>query len=112
MTDDVSATARFEEALRRSVDETFELRLFVVGATPASRRAIANITAICTKYLAGRHTLEVIDIYQRPELAAEEDILGVPTLIRIRPEPVVRIVGDLSDERRVLAGLDLRAPDD
>lgn len=111
MTDDASTTARFEQALRESADEPYVLRLYVVGATPASRRAISNLTAICAKYLEGRYELEVVDIYQRPAQAAEDDVLGVPTLIRLRPEPVIRVIGDLSDEQRVVVGLDLRACD-
>ena len=83
------------------------LRLYVVGATPASQRAIANLTALCEQHLPGRHTLEVIDIYQRPDVATDAQIIAAPTLVRLLPEPVVRIVGDLSDRLKVLAGLDI-----
>ena len=105
--DDVSATQRFEEALRRSDQQHFVLRLYVAGATAASRRAIANLTAICQRHLQGRYSLEVIDISKRPSLAAGEQIIAAPTLIRLLPEPIARVVGDLSDEHKVLVGLDL-----
>jgi circadian clock protein KaiB len=112
MSEDTSATERFEEALRRSATDKYVLRLYVVGATPASQRSIANLTSFCEKHLDGRYTLDVIDIYQRPALAADEQILAAPTLIRVLPEPLARLVGDLSDESRVLVGLDLRPPDE
>jgi circadian clock protein KaiB len=105
---DPSATDRFEAALSRRDREQYVLCLYVVGATPASRRAITNLTRICEQYIAGRYTLDVVDIYQHPEIAEREQIFAAPTLIRLRPEPSARIVGDLSDEPKVLAGLDLR----
>lgn len=105
---DPSATERFEAALAAAGEQSFVLRLYVAGATPRSRRAIASLTEICEQQLHGRYALEVIDIYQRPQLAAEEQIVAAPTLVRLLPEPVARVVGDLSDETRVLVGLDLR----
>ena len=84
------------------------LRLYVTGMTPRSRRAIENIKSICQEYLKGRYDLEVIDIYQRPYLAKDEQIIAAPTLIRKLPSPLRRFVGDLSDRPRVLVGLDLR----
>jgi circadian clock protein KaiB len=85
----------------------YELRLYVLGATPPSRRARANLESLCANELAGRCRLEVIDVYQHPERAAEDQVLAVPTLIRTRPLPVRRLVGDMSDEASVRAGLDL-----
>lgn len=106
-----STTNRFEKALAQRDQQKYVLRLYVVGATPASQRAIANITRVCEEHLAGRYTLDVIDLYQRPELAAGEQILAVPTLVRVLPEPLARVVGDLSDLNQVLVGLDLISPD-
>jgi circadian clock protein KaiB len=88
-------------------NETYVLRLYVTGQTPRSLRAIENIKRICEKHLSGRYDLEVIDIYQRPSLAAGERIIAVPTLVKSLPAPIRRFVGDLSDTEKVLFGLDL-----
>ena len=85
----------------------FRLRLYVSGATPRSRRAIENIKAIGETRLAGRYDLEVIDAYQQAELAKEQQIIVLPTLIKSLPGPLRRMVGDLSDEEQVLIGLGL-----
>lgn len=87
--------------------ERYELVLYVVGGSQASRRAVANLRTICDELLTGRHTLEVIDLREFPALASEHDILAVPTLVRERPTPAVRLIGDLSQRDRVLAALDL-----
>ena len=87
---------------------TFLLRLFVTGMTPRSTDAIARIKAICEEYLEGRYELEVVDIYQQPEAARVEQIVATPTLVKKLPPPLRRLVGDLSDKRRVLLGLDIR----
>ena len=84
------------------------LRLYVAGSTPQSTRAILNIQQICEEHLKGRYELEVIDIYQRPQLAKDEQIIAVPTLVKKLPAPLRRLIGDLSDSERVLVGLDLR----
>ncbi len=84
------------------------LRLYVAGSTPRSARAIRTIQAICEELLKGHYRLEVIDIYQRPALARDEQIVATPTLIRELPPPLRRLIGDLSDTERVLIGLDLR----
>jgi circadian clock protein KaiB len=84
------------------------LRLYVTGATPASRRAIENAKALCQEHLAGRFRLEVFDIYQMPALAKDHQIIAAPTLIRVLPTPLRRFVGDLSRGEKVLFGLDLR----
>ncbi|HEX5394127.1 MAG TPA: circadian clock KaiB family protein [Rhodocyclaceae bacterium] len=86
----------------------YVLRLFVSGATPRSSNAIANIKAICERELAGRYELEVIDVYQQPELARSEALVAVPTLIKTLPPPIRRLIGDLSQAEKVLVGLDLR----
>ena len=105
---DEDTTKRFEQAIRDLDDGHYVLRLYVAGATPGSQRAISNLRAICESELAGRYELEVIDVYQRPTLAAGEQIVAAPTLIKQLPLPVRTLVGDLSDRDRVLVGLDLR----
>lgn len=86
----------------------YVLRLYVTGMTPRSSRAIATIKSICEEHLEGRYDLEVIDIYQCPHLARDEQIIATPTLVKKLPAPLRRFIGDLSDEERVLFGLDLR----
>jgi len=103
-----SETAAFEQALAAQPEgEHYRLRLFVTGSTPKSTRAIQNIRALCEERLHGRYELEVIDIYQHPELARPEQIVVTPTLVKKLPLPFRRIIGDLSDKERVLVGLDL-----
>jgi circadian clock protein KaiB len=86
----------------------YKLRLFVTGSTPRSTRAIANMRKICDENLNGRYDLEVVDVYENPDATRELQVIATPTLIKILPEPLRRIIGDLSDRERVLAGLDLR----
>jgi circadian clock protein KaiB len=88
--------------------EYWELRLYVAGQTDKSIRAINNLSRICKEHLDGRYSIEVIDLLQRPQLAAGDQILAVPTLVRRLPEPIKKIIGDLSSEERVLVGLDIR----
>ncbi len=88
-------------------DPVYVLRLFVTGTTPRSARAISNIRRICEERLRGAYSLEVIDIYQSPHAAKEHQIVAVPTLIKVLPHPLRRIIGDLAKLERVLAGLDL-----
>jgi circadian clock protein KaiB len=102
------SAAAFEDALAKGQQGSYQLRLYVAGSTPQSQRAIANITQICERHLAGRFDLEVIDIYQQPKLAEGEQIIAAPTLIKKLPPPLRRFVGDLSNMERVLVGLDLR----
>jgi circadian clock protein KaiB len=89
-------------------DGHYNLRLYVAGQTPKSITALANLKAICEEHLAGRYRIEVIDLLQQPQLAAGDQILAVPTLVRRLPEPLKKIIGNLSDKERVLVGLDLR----
>lgn len=86
---------------------TFVLRLYVTGTTAKSVRAVENIRSLCEEHLAGKYDLEVVDLYQQPELAAREQLVAAPTLIRKLPLPLRRLVGDLSDRERVLAGLNV-----
>lgn len=97
-----------EDALANEHTGTYVLRLYVTGMTPRSSRAIATIKSICEEHLEGRYDLEVIDIYQHPTLARDEQIIATPTLVKKLPAPLRRFIGDLSDEERVLLGLDLR----
>ena len=89
-------------------EENYILRLYVTGMTPQSVRATGNVKKICEEHLQGRYELEVIDLYQQPQLAAGEQILAAPTLIKKLPLPLRRIIGDMSRTERVLVGLDLR----
>ena len=85
----------------------YRLRLFVAGSTIRSRHAIENLRRICHEHLGGKVDLEVIDIYQQPELAGPHQVIAAPTLVKMLPLPVRRIVGDLSETERVLRGLDV-----
>lgn len=86
----------------------YVLRLYVSGLTPNSARAIANLKALCDEHLAGRYELEVVDVFQQPELARADQIVAVPTLVKRLPPPVRRLIGDLSKKERVLVEFDLR----
>jgi circadian clock protein KaiB len=88
-------------------NDHYKLRLFVTGSTPLSVRAIANMRRICEENLSGRYDLEVVDVYENPDATRELQIVATPTLVKILPEPLRRIIGDLSDRERVLAGLNL-----
>lgn len=88
--------------------EIFLLRLYVAGQTPKCIRAFGNLKRICEEYLAGRYHIEMVDLLQNPQLARGDQILAVPTLVRRLPEPIKKIIGDLSNTERVLVGLDLR----
>ena len=88
--------------------ETWELRLYVAGQTPKSVAALANLKRYCEQHLQGRYQLQVIDLLLNPHLAAGDQILAIPTLVREVPAPIRKIIGDLSNEERVLVGLDVR----
>ena len=87
----------------------WELRLYVAGQTAKSLLALANLKRICEEHLQGRYTLEIVDLLKTPKLAQGDQILAIPTLVRKLPEPMRKIIGDLSDTERVLVGLDLRS---
>ena len=89
--------------------ERYRLRLYIAGATPVSARAVEAIEDICRERLEGHYELEVVDIYQLPEQAVQNDIIATPTLVKTHPGPAVRVVGDLVDRERVLAVLSLIA---
>jgi circadian clock protein KaiB len=88
--------------------ESWCLRLYVAGQSPRSLRAFENLKELCETHLAGRYQIEIIDLMENPKLARGDQIVAVPTLVRKLPEPVRKIIGDLSDSDRVLVGLDLR----
>lgn len=87
----------------------WELRLYVAGQTAKSLTAFANLKRICEEHLSGRYRIEVIDLIDQPQLAAGDQILALPTLVRKLPQPLRKIIGDLSNTERVLVGLDIRA---
>ena len=89
-------------------DDTWELRLYVAGQAPKSMAAFANLKRLCDEHLAGRYRIEVVDLLKNPQLAAGDQIVAIPTLVRKLPEPLRRIVGDLRDTERALVGLQLR----
>lgn len=102
-------TRAFEKSVATpSPDPRHLLRLYVAGMTPRSTEAFASIKALCEERLRGRYELEVIDIYQHPQRAIDDQIIAVPTLVKMLPAPLRRWVGDLSNMERVLLGLDLR----
>ena len=101
------STQEFEKALALKEDRKYVLRLYVTGTTPKSVSAIRNIRKICDEHLKDAYDLEVIDIYQQPVLAKGDQIFAIPTLVRKLPEPIKKIIGDLSNKERVLVGLNL-----
>ena len=110
MTSEKTAPAR-EAPVKKSVSEKkkeWELRLYVAGQTPKSLAALANLKKICEEHLAGKYHIEVIDLLKNPQLARGDQIVAVPTMVRKLPEPVRKIIGNLSDPEKVLVGLQLR----
>lgn len=93
---------------RKPKKPRYELRLYVAGQTVKSLNAFANLKKICETHLAGKYRIEVIDLLENPRLAAEDQILAIPTLVRKRPTPIKKIIGDMSNTLRVLVGLDVR----
>jgi circadian clock protein KaiB len=88
--------------------DVWNLRLYIAGQTPKSMTAFANLKKLCEAHLAGRYKIEVVDLLQQPQLAAGDQIVAIPTLVRKLPEPLRKIVGDLSNTERALVGLQLR----
>jgi circadian clock protein KaiB len=101
-------TAAAVKERRKSLKPEWELRLYVAGQTSKSLQAFANLKRICEEHLGGRYKIEVVDLLKNPELAKGDQIFALPTLVRKLPEPVRKIIGDLSNTERVLVGLDLR----
>jgi len=93
---------------KKAARETWALRLYVAGQTPKSLTAFANLKRMCDEHLPGRYKIEIIDLLQQPQLAQADQIVALPTLVRKRPEPARRVVGDLSNTERVLGRIDLK----
>ncbi len=98
-----------QKSARRNHSNFWQLRLYIAGQTPKSVTAFANLKRICETHLAGRYRIEIVDLLDNPKLAAGDQILAIPTLVRRLPPPIKKIIGDLSNEVRVLVGLDLRS---
>lgn len=98
----------FEESVNNAPEERYVLRLFITGMTPNSKKAVENIKKICEDHLEGRYELQVVDIYQQPELAEGEQIIAAPTLVKMLPAPLKRLIGDMSNTEKVLLGLNIR----
>ena len=90
-----------------ALEARYVLRLYVTGHTANSVKAIANVKALCEEYLADRYEMQVVDIYENPVLASEDQVVAVPTLVKVEPGPRRRLIGDMSDKGRVLSGLGL-----
>lgn len=103
-----SKPARTTTKSRQAALKPYELRLYVAGQTPKSLIALANLKKICEEHLHSKYRIEVIDLLQRPQLARGDQILAIPTLVRTLPQPIKKIIGDLSNTERVLVGLNLR----
>jgi circadian clock protein KaiB len=103
-----TTTTRVKKAQPRRAGAEWELRLYIAGETAKSMAAFSNLQKICEEHLKGRYRIEVIDLLQNPQLARGDQILAIPTLVRKLPTPIKKIIGDLSNEERVLVGLDLR----
>lgn len=97
-----------KDSVDRSDPAFWDLRLYVAGQTPKSMTAFANLKRICEEHLAGKYRIEVVDLLKEPQLARGDQILALPTLVRKLPEPIKKIIGDLSNTERTLVGLDLR----
>ena len=98
--------------MKNGARRTWRLRLYVAGQTPKSITALANLKRVCDGHLAGRYSIEVVDLLEKPQLARRDDIVVIPTLVRQLPPPIRKIIGDLSNLERVLVGLDVVPRDD
>lgn len=92
---------------KNTIQPDYKLRLFIAGASPNSIRAISNMRAFCEEHLKDRYHLEIIDVYQQPQIATKDQVIALPLLIKSSPLPVKRLIGDMSDKAKVMRGLDL-----
>jgi circadian clock protein KaiB len=106
-----SASGTQKKAAKRS-GSRYALRLYITGQTPRSLQSVENLRALCDKYIPNKFDLEVVDIYQQPAMAAAGQIIAAPTLIKSMPLPLRRLVGDFSDQNRVILGLDIRVDEE
>ena len=104
----ISTAKRTTSGSHSRPDTLWQLRLYVAGHTPASLAALSNLKTICESHLKGLYRIEVIDLMKQPQLAKGDQIVAIPALVRRLPQPVRKIIGNLSDTERVLVGLDLR----
>ncbi|MHB8873195.1 MAG: circadian clock KaiB family protein [Myxococcaceae bacterium] len=95
-------------AKKKAAQKKWELRLYIAGRSEKSQAAFANLQQLCDQHLKGKYTIEVVDLLRNPKLARGDQIVAIPTLVRKLPQPIKRIIGDLSNTERVLVGLDLR----
>lgn len=94
--------------MKNGARRTWRLRLYVAGQTPKSIAALANLKRLCEEHLAGRYRIEIVDLQKQPHLARRDEIVVIPTLVRQLPQPIRKIIGDLSNQQKVLVGLDVR----
>jgi len=107
----LDSSSKFERLLKNaSAIQHYTLRLYITGTTARSAQAVANIRALCEEFLHDRYDLEVVDLYQQPGQAADQQIIAAPTLVKERPIPTTRLVGDMSDRERVIVTLNLGGP--
>jgi circadian clock protein KaiB len=92
---------------KNAIQPVYKLRLFIAGASPNSNRAISNIRSFCEQHLKDRYQLEIIDVYQQPQIAKKDEIIALPLLIKSSPLPLKRLIGDMSDTAKVMKGLDV-----
>ena len=104
-----SASKNKKRAKSSEPERQYDLRLYVAGQTPRSLQALSNLKRICEEHLAGQYRIQIIDLLKKPQLAAGDQILAIPTLVRAIPKPMRKIIGDLSNTERVLVGLDVRS---
>jgi circadian clock protein KaiB len=104
-----SKSTRSPPSVEESTSVEWDLRLYIAGRTPKCVAAFSNLQKLCEQHLAGQYRIEVIDLLENAQLAKGDQILAIPTLVRKLPEPIRKIIGDLSNTERVLVGLDLRA---
>jgi len=102
------STKKFEDALVNNSKVKYVLKLYITGMTPRSQEALRKLEKVCHEYLGDNYELEVIDIYQQPTLAKGDQIIAVPTLVKKLPLPLRRLIGDLSQDYRIILGLDLK----
>jgi len=95
--------------MKNGARRTWRLRLYVAGQTPKSIAALANLKRLCEEHLAGRYRIEIVDLQKQPHLARRDEIVVIPTLVRQLPQPIRKIIGDLSNQQKVLVGLDVLA---
>jgi len=103
-----TTTEEFEKALEKGDQRKFVLRLFVTGLSPRSLEAIEEVRRICEEYLKDRYELQIVDIFKNPQITQSDQVFAAPTLIRLLPKPVRKIVGDMTRVEKVLAGLDIQ----